>query len=300
MLHLGLSFQQEMIRFPKTERPLSDPAEVRRCARRIRAVPPNERLQKITRPMRELLVLLYEHERHIQAPHVFTARLMAAGGLARATALLEGICVLIENWRADSVGVLSRAIFEVCGTSLYLLLTEEEDGRNPALEQLLGEYAKGRHQMAGPVERSFGFEDYLFRLNSFPTPAGEGRGRLPRDQICVQVDKLLEPFGDSARWADVYAVVYRGESLMGAHPSIGVFDRYLTRNSKGIVRVQQRRDRLLPSQAHLAADLVLLLAQHVYRVFGVEADHERLAALHRKLMEEVAEFEGLLYSDGVG
>jgi hypothetical protein len=203
-------------------------------------------------------------------------RQLAAGGLARARGLLEGLVLLADGGRPDVVGVLVRTLYETCIVSLYVIL-----GDDAAAFHVMDDYARSVRILS---------EKYGFPLSQ-QTQAWRNRGprtpqepppdperRLNYEQIAARVGKLLEAASDPTamgkRATELYDTVYRGESLMSSHAGLGSFSPYVDWHAEPwrIVDRPQRRPKSADDPSVIGVLLTAHLAGYVFREFGLRPD----------------------------
>jgi len=243
-----------------------------------------------TAPVRELLLLLADHERFLKSPRTRLRRQIAAAGLARCQALLDGMCILREQGRADVIGLLGRALLEVWLVSLYVLLKGHDDDDDTALIELGMEHARycailaERFELDPSIKKAVAEWEEV--TSDQQTPDGKPiSGRPSYESIARQLSELLAQVEPGQRF-DVMAVydrVYRSESTYSAHPSVGLFVRYIKWDSS------EQEDEIIsnpgppfPRQERLAAMLTTFLAIRVYKAFAVLVD-PRLSSIYDRL-----------------
>ena len=198
-------------------------------------------------------------------------RQCAAGGLARARALLEGIILVGDGNRPDVVGVLLRTLYETYIVSLYLLL-----GGADAVVEVMGDYAKSARTLAEKHGRPPSPGIALWHaLREAVGPKGPPVGRLNYEKIAGQVGGLLQragdPRGGKDRAMERYDLVYRVESQLSAHAGLGSMGQYVDwRGEPWAVRARPAV-RSVGAEDHvvLAAVMTAHLASHVFRTFGL-------------------------------
>jgi hypothetical protein len=87
-----------------------------------------------TKPPEELALVLVRAIRNnshlLTSPMIHLGRQLAAAGLLRCAALLEGTCIVAQAGRADLQGLLLRALFETWLVALDLLESPEDDNES--------------------------------------------------------------------------------------------------------------------------------------------------------------------------
>ncbi len=89
-----------------------------------------------TKLIADLLIVLEESLPLFRSNRAHLRRQLAAAGLARCAALLEGMLLLLEAGREDVHGVLARALFEAWLVSLYVLLKGKDPEDDAVLVEL--------------------------------------------------------------------------------------------------------------------------------------------------------------------
>ena len=236
--------------------------------------------------VRELDGRLEELGRHLTSRRVRLRRQMAAAGLWRCRALLQGMVALREAGRTDVLGVLGRSLFETHLVSLYVLKGRDLDD-DAVLHELAADHFKWQKRMvktaklpervAANVEE---WEGILRKLEVEPR-------KLNYERIAEELGPLLEKVeGAEADVAGMYHILYRGESLYSAHAGQGALLRYLQWDDR------EEADSLItnpgppfPGQTRIAALLTTHLAIRVLKAFSVIVEpplsdvFERIAAL---------------------
>jgi hypothetical protein len=201
-------------------------------------------------------------------------RQCAAGGLARARALLEGIILVGDGNRADVAGVLLRTLYETYIASLYLLL----GGAAAALE-VMGDYAKSARTLAEKHGRPLSPGIALWHaLREAAGPEGPPVGRLKYENIAGRVGELLQragdPRGGKGRAMERYDIVYRVESQLSAHAGLGSMGQYV--DWKGDPTALRARPAERPDEVEdrvvLAALMTAHLASRVFGTFGLRTE----------------------------
>jgi len=213
-------------------------------------------------------------------------RQLAAGGLARCRALLEGIVLLVDGGRDDVAGVLLRTLYETHLVALYVLL-----GGPKASVEVMGDYVRSARLLAKTQGRPSTDPVLLWEMMS-KAEGGPPASPLHYEQIANKVGDALErvkdPRGGRERAAEQYNSVYRVESQINAHAGLGSLGRYVdwradpyaTRGRPGDLAIEAE-DRVV-----LGALMTALVAEYVLREFGLRADiPERLWAQLNALPE---------------
>lgn len=244
-----------------------------------------------TAPVRELLGLLAEQTRFLASTRTRLRRNIAAAGLARCRALLEGMCILREQGRADAMGVLARALIEVWLVSLYVLLKGHDDD-----DDVLVELAADHVRHAKLLAEGFGLDESVMRVLEWQdtvasrrTPEGAPIGRRPSfEGIARELSRLLTKAEPVERFdvMPIYNRAYRAESTYSAHPTVGLFVRYIQWDALGqLDSIIDNPGAPFPRQERIGAILTTFLAMRVFKAFGMVAD-QRLPVMYEKLAAE--------------
>lgn len=226
---------------------------------------------------REVIAVVDRHAAGLtsRARPDLVGRQLAAGGLVRTRALLEGILLTIGGGRSDVAGVLLRTLYETYIVSLYVLL-----GGPEAVVQVGGEFARSASILAEKHAR--GLNPILALWNTFAremkgTP-GFPAQRLNYEEIAGTVGELLDKVGDPrggrARGTEMYDVLYRVESRRSSHGGMGSIGPYV--NWRADPWVLQPFPRTFRESADDIVVLAALLAAHlvarVFEEFGFRPD----------------------------
>jgi hypothetical protein len=253
-------------------------------------LPPEVGSPSQTEIIREILSAIEGHSRFLVSRRARLRRQFAAAGLARCMALLDGMRLLREGGRLDTMGVLLRSLFEAWLVAIYLLLKAKDPDDDSALIELGSDYARWAGLMAekiGMAEMKAHVDDWKETIEGHPgnvpgDPAKSGlRGKtLSIEQLAFAVDSLLkERQGTSHDVMEIYNRVYRGESLYSAHPGVGTFNRYIDFDpAEESDKLNLRPQPPFPNQDRLAAMLTVDLALRIFKEFGIVVDPSLEAA----------------------
>jgi hypothetical protein len=199
-------------------------------------------------------------------------RQLAAGGLARCRALVEGIVLLVDGERDDVVGVLLRTLYETHIVSLHVLL-----GGPRAVFEVTGDYVRSARTLAKKHGRPSTVGVLVWEALS-KAEKGPPMNKLNYEQIAGKVgdalERLSDPRGGRTRAMDQYDTVYRVESQFNTHGGFASLGRYV---DWGAV---PWRTRVRPTDMALEAEdrvilgalMTALVASRVFREFGIRTD----------------------------
>jgi hypothetical protein len=242
-----------------------------------------------TGPIRDFLALLAEKTPLLTSTRSRLRRQYAAAGLARCRALLEGICILREQGRADVIGVLNRSVIEMWLVSLYVLVKGRDEDDDSALIELGIEHARYMgilgDRFDSPEIKS-AVADWKEAIAGSTAPDGESIKERPNfEAIARALPALLakdDPDGLSVPSLALYDKAYRSESSFSAHPGVGSFGRYIA------IDPSEERDGIVdnpgppfPDQELLAVTLTSFLADRVFKAFGIPPDPRIAEAYNR-------------------
>jgi hypothetical protein len=235
-------------------------------------------------PIVELLSVLDRNLGFLNSDLVHLRRQLAAAGLARCRALLEGMLLLRDKARDDIVGVLFRSLVEAWMVSLYVL----HKGTGPEDEGVLFELAADyQHWAAKMANATKGWaegdaaepilaawrENVAQRKAEAEAAGKEWRmpGALNYADIARALGPLLERAGRPAgKVTDLYDRPYRGESIYNVHAGYGVLSRYLSgapdADEHGVLA---RPPAPFPGEVKIGALLTADLAVRVFAAFGL-------------------------------
>lgn len=191
-------------------------------------------------------------------------RQFSAAGLARCCALLEAMCLLKENHRADAVGVLARTLCETWLVSLYVLLKGD-----PALDEISADYADAVRVMA---ERAYLSAE--LRAKVLQHTGVRKSKRLGYEQIARALGPMLSQVeGKEVTALSLYDNMYRAESLHSTHAGLGSIKPYLRTDEKQEAwSVVENPGPQVEHEEIIASWLVTYLAKHVFEAFEVKVD----------------------------
>jgi hypothetical protein len=235
-------------------------------------------------PVGELLAVLDTHFPFLKSTRARLRRQLAAAGLARCRALLEGMVLLRDATREDVIGVLLRALCEAWMVSLYVLYKGENLDDDSVLIELAADYETWTRKMAGKVggwaEGNKAEEilaDWGAELRHWEEQArADGKAsktpaKLNYETIARELGSLLEKVeGAAPDILSVYDRVYRGESIYSAHAGLGMLWRYLgISEDERQDAVVERPGPAFPVQVKVGALLTAYLALRVFKEFSV-------------------------------
>lgn len=219
-------------------------------------------------------------------------RQLAAAGLARCVALLEGMCLLREGRRGETMGILLRSLFETWLVSNYVLLKGKDADDELVLIELGSDFARSVTAMAEKTGRRR--EEVRVRVDSFkqeiadhpdnvatdPAESGMRGGRLKIEQLASVVTELITARdGFSMDAMDLYNTVYRGESTYSTHLGLATLHSYMDYDEmEENDKLQLRPKPPFPNQDRVGALLTLDLAFRLFKEFGITEDGSVAAA----------------------
>jgi hypothetical protein len=201
----------------------------------------------------------------------FLGRQIAAGALARMMVLLDGVLSLVAAGRGDAAGGLTRSMFELESLGLYVLL-----GGKEAVLTTMGDYMRSMktfHQQGGseapPRMR-------LLQALLLPELGGGAFDRkLNYEALALKAADLVRERGESGAGHNsaqkVYDTLYRAESILSVHATLGsvgpyldlAADRWSLRERSSIHDTSADEDRVV-----LGARMTAHLAAYVFDAFG--------------------------------
>ena len=190
-------------------------------------------------------------------------RQYAAAALARCNRLLGGMLALYSAGFPDLLGVLSRLVLEYYYVGEYLILAPDE-----AYEKLNAAHKEQLSRMGNG-----GWGDLESAMDAIPQKSQ----KLNLFDVKSRVGELAEAAGASGskeRMAQLYEVIYRGESLLNVHVGIGSLTGHIEdKNPRFLSARAIRREPDDPAHTiRIAAVLVGYLAHDVARHFGISTD----------------------------
>lgn len=220
---------------------------------------------------RDLLRIVTSHTHFLTSPRRRLRRQLAAAGLARCCALLEGMAILVERDRDDVVGVLLRPLYEAWLVATYLILKGKDFEDDAALMQVLGDSVKWNKALA----EGMSMERLGASITEFEALMAE-HGFKPKalryDHMAIELDQLLIKAGErKARATDLYNQLYRTESTYGSHGNLGTFSLHLDFDDDVGARdsIRLKGHTVHPLRIRLGALLTLQLARRVFSAFSV-------------------------------
>jgi len=211
-----------------------------------------------------LLRLLEENRRFLNSTISRTRRQIAALGLARSQALLEGLVALEDAGRADVCGVLHRAVVETWLLSMYILLKPVPD--EEILEELEGERVRRartllKHTSDETLAKSL--DEYL-ELRPDIKPVSLDYQRIAADVAALCKAQGLSEHTDPKAIYDVY----RQLSDNNIHVNLGTLLRHGKSDDQAWSLAPNPRSFIGWETTH-AAKLTAFLAWHVFQAFNV-------------------------------
>jgi hypothetical protein len=179
------------------------------------------------------------------------AMFLATGFLARCSALLSGMTVLITSRQYDAVGVIYRTLLETYLYGLYVTL-----GGEKAADELRRAMLHEAHKIDLPLGRK-SKQDRPEDALQLPVSQYGGDGLVQR------VDRLLAQ-GDAQTvgWAPrAYKHHYKITSLRDAHGGLGSLDGYLAADGSAVVVPRRDDSRLATHLLNQGVALVLSLGR---------------------------------------
>jgi hypothetical protein len=247
-----------------------------------------------TRAIRDLLAVLNETLPQFVSTRDQFRRQFAAAGLGLSSALLEGICLLVEHGRDDLVGLLARFNFEVWVVSLYLLLQGKDAEDDTVLVELGAAHFKAvrtinQQLQLGPraQEQVQEWEDVIAARQGKEDGNAEAKP-LNYEALARALTPLLKTVdpGWTTEVIEIYDRVYRGESTYSAHAGVGTLNRYYKPDPRG------QRDSIVanpgapfPRAPIFSAELTVILLERLRHAFGMAPD-VRLRELFQRLSQE--------------
>lgn len=210
--------------------------------------------------VRQLLDLIETRRTRLTSREDLMPRHFAALGLARCTRLLEAMELLTDSGCRDVAGVALRPLLEVWLASFYALYGGEE-----AFDVLRGAFIK---QLSKLPDEHFAAAKQLVDQWDGDTPT------INWEKMAADVGDLLKAAGEPAErhMADLYEVLYRGESFVSQHGGIQAVAGHLDRQGDVLlVRAERYHSDDGTGQILMGAVLLAMLAAHVFRAFGLNA-----------------------------
>jgi predicted Zn-dependent protease with MMP-like domain len=189
-------------------------------------------------------------------------RQYAGATLARCNRLLGGMLALYASGFPDLLGVQLRLVLEFYFVGEYLILAPDE-----AYDKLLAAHKDQLSRMGNG-----GWEDLQSVMDEIPQKSE----KLNLFNVMSRVGELAEAAdvsGSQERMAQLYEVIYRGESLMNVHVGIGSLTGHIEDGPSFLSARAIRREPDDPAHTiRMAAVLVGNLAHDVARHFGISTD----------------------------
>jgi hypothetical protein len=246
--------------------------------------------------MRIIVAAVQRHAHLFVSPRALVRRQLAAAGLARCVALLEGMCLVCEGGRPEIMGILVRAMFETWLVANYILLKGKDAEDELVLIELGNEFARSVTAMARGTGRRIdetkahvdrfkaSVADHPDNVPGDPAEAGVPGDRLKFEQLASAVKALIiAREGSSVDAVAIYNAVYRGESTYSAHPGLGTLHAYMNYDPTEENDTLTLRPRPpFPNQAGVGSLLTIDLAFRLFRAFDIVEDGS-LAAAYEEL-----------------